>query len=666
MNRKTNIPASEKEGLRWKTEIERAEEKRKRNHQLWKENTAAMAGRATGLPEDKDFVVVNKDYPRVKQKISQICFDIPEVTLKPRQEAYRGAVYQFQAVLNYLATSEDRMNAQPVIDEVLTDVLCAAGIGAAKVGYENTTVNVDMPMDPAEVPPELQPAMLATGQVPSIPTPKPIYENYYLERISPAKLLIPEDFTGSDFDKAPWLGFEFRLTLDEVKRKYKVPADFNGGSTDDNRIAAEPAFTASNSARGSSVKCYEIWYWASRRDKDALHPKHMRRCVYIEGIEKAVLVEDSPFQNVIYQGGKSVGVSGVTRFPIRVLTLTYISDQAIPPSDCTISRPQVKELWKSRTQMMLQRERGFSIRTVDQSRVDEDVLAKIESGDIGDILPVDGPGDEIFHQIAPASYPRENFQFDNIISDDLDEMWSMGGPALGGETRSETTKYEVRAMQGGMAVRLNYERGKFQRWWTGVMRCVGDMVQMFADDEDYIEVVGPDGTRELQAWDKTTVAGDFVYSIKPDSGVYLDAAQERQDAVRLYQMMANEPHINRVKLVESVISKHHIDPTHVVIPDLPPKPAPEPNLSFRFAGEDINPSNPNFPIVMTILQQGGIPIPPEIIAAAQQKAEQMNLATALVGAAGAESQGAPPQTQHGGAAQQQAPLSKHAADGKTT
>jgi hypothetical protein len=53
--------------------------------------------------------------------------------------------------------------------------------------------------------------------------------------------------------------------------------------------------------------------------------------------------EDSPYQKFDHVTGKLVGMR---RFPIRVLTLTYIPDTAIPPSDTSVSRPQVRELWR--------------------------------------------------------------------------------------------------------------------------------------------------------------------------------------------------------------------------------------------------------------------------------------------------------------------------------
>lgn len=641
------LPLDEKKFTEWKARIDKSADLLKNKYrQEWRENTGALETRPLVDKPDRDLVVVNKDLPRVKQKLAQLFYQVPEVQLKPRQDAYGPAANIFQPVLNFYLTK--RIKTDVMMREVLTDTMGVSGIGVSKLGYECVTEDVELPTgDPSQLPPELQLAALQ-GQPPQMErVPRCIYEQYFWNRISPAKFLFPDEFVGSDFDEAPWLGFEFRIGTDEAKRKYGLPDDFAGSGPDENLVSA----TSEDKQRAqgtSTTRGWEIWYKAYSFDPTARHPLQMRVLVIIEGHDKPVRHEDSPYQKLDQVTGKLVGMR---RFPIRVLTLTYIPDTAIPPSDTSVSRPQVRELWRSRTQMMEQRQKSMPWRWADKSRLDDQVLESIEAGETQDIILTDGPGDQVIGEVARANYPAERFEFDRVIEQDLAEQWAMGQNQLGMETSGETTKAEVQTMQGNAGVRLDYERNLVLRYWLAGVEEIASLIQLYADDEDYVEIVGQEGDAQIQSWDKTKIAGDFVFDIKPDSALRIDAAQERADSLHLYQLLANDPFVNRFKLVESVIRRHGLDPTHLLKqPD--PKQPPDPNISYRFSGTDF--LTPALPIILQILEKGGIAIPAGL---AQQVMAQMTSGNFYANhQPGAE---AAPATEHGGPAQQVSPLAKH-------
>jgi hypothetical protein len=166
---------------------------------------------------------------------------------------------------------------------------------------------------------------------------------------------------------------------------------------------------------------------------------------------------------------------------------------------------------------------------------------------------------------------------------------------------------------------------------------------------------GKRATAQIQSWDRTTIAGEFIFDIKPDSALRIDAAQERADSLHLYQLLANDPFVNRFKLVESVIRRHGLDPTHLLKqPD--PKQPPDPNISYRFSGTDF--LTPALPIILQILEKGGIAIPAGL---AQQVMAQMTSGNFYANHVPGDVNR--PNTEHGGPAQQVTPLSKHQLDG---
>jgi hypothetical protein len=353
-------------------------------------------------------------------------------------------------------------------------------------------------------------------------------------------------------------------------------------------------------------------------------------------------------------------VQGHKHFPIKVLTLTTVPDESIPPSDTKVARPIVREIQEGRTQMVKQRRRAVPMRWYNTALLDPETAEKIAAGEIQDMIPTNAPGDQAVGEIARANYPRETFEFMRVSESDLQEIWALGTSQLGIDSPGEVTATESNNIQTNSNVRLDYERAKVLRWFIECVECLGDLVQMFADDPDYIEVVGQDYQKYLQQWDKTTVAGEFVYDVKTNSQLRLDVAQERMDARNSYQLLANDPYANRVTLLEKVAEAHDLNPAEF-IKEPPPRQPDPPSISFRFGGDDMNPQNPSFPIVMAVLALGGYQIPPEAVQAAQMQAAQMTALGLVAGATGTET---PQDTTHGGPAEQVSPLSKkQAGDG---
>src|SRR5690606_39477658 len=56
-----------------------------------------------------------------------------------------------------------------------------------------------------------------------------LHERCFWEHLSPKQLIIPHDFRSTQWDRAPYLGYEFTLPLTETNRqRYKLPPEFRG------------------------------------------------------------------------------------------------------------------------------------------------------------------------------------------------------------------------------------------------------------------------------------------------------------------------------------------------------------------------------------------------------------------------------------------------------
>lgn len=196
-------------------------------------------------------VNVGADFRDVERKKAALLYDTPSVTLmadepsrplaQPQQPGQPvptmgSLVSMHQELINGLLGPR-HANAKPVMLKALFDVLCPAGVGVFKVGYETRTVPVDAPqMDPMG-----QPAINpVTGQPLTQTMDLPIWEKWFISRISPMGLLLPADFKDTDHTLAPWIGYDYCVPMSAAKRMFGLAEDWKPRGTD----AKKPYFDA--------------------------------------------------------------------------------------------------------------------------------------------------------------------------------------------------------------------------------------------------------------------------------------------------------------------------------------------------------------------------------------------------------------------------------------
>jgi hypothetical protein len=655
----------------WKSELQTARDLRDKLLPGWKRNLARYRGEAhendylSGW-DIKGQIQVNVDFYATEQKKASLFFRTPDVQLSPKRPEFAAAVPLYQAVLNeYLSGSQ--ANAMAAVDECLMDVLCPAGIAAVKVGYSavvDGTKQVEVTPPAAPPMPEGQPQMPGTPPMPEggmppemggmMPPPMPMYEEvpnvihdaYTIDRISPARLLIPVDFTSSDYDKALWLAFEFEIDEETAKaRGWNLGPDDMTASEPPKLLVTPP----SPEKQRPAIRGTEIWYRASRVDANEKHPGKLRQLVMVDGVEEPVIHQDSPAQQFNEYGKLVVGE---TRFPIRVLTLRYVSDSHYPPSDCTMTRVAVDEESAARTIMMEQRKRSLPLRWFDRNRMDPDDIAKVQRSEVQGLIALDGNGNELIGEVARANYPRENFEISRVNERDIEKTWAMGPNQQGVRAGSGTTATELSLMQGNIDVRMDAERTKVLNWFVSIAEALGALVQLFADDEQYVEVLGESGAKELMQWDKTKIAGQFVFSVKPDSAQRVDANVDRKMSLDLYQLTANDPYVKRPELTRTVLEKFDVNPNKAM--QEPPQAPPEkPRITLSFKGEDLD-----NPMVVSLLQQSGYQIDP----AAVQNLLAMQGGYIPTTQIASQASDPAPDTTHPGPAEMVQPINKHSLD----
>ena len=629
----------------WRDEVDRADRVQRTYHGDWDENLQWYAGRspdASAMPKNSDFVNVNVDFYQTEQKLANLFYETPELQLTGTGElATQPQVVAAHKALLTAILGENHMDVLPVVHTAIKDCLAVSGTGPVLVGYQPTTVEVQPPQQLGEV----------LGLREAIPVP--IHERYYAERFSPKKLLIPSDFHSTDWDKAPWLGMRFRLPLSQAKREFKLPNDFTGTTEKDEHIL-DRIHRADEATSRQYIDGQVIWYRAALFEEQTVHPEQYRELVLIDGLDRPARHRNSPHQTIGPQG-RMTGDSLIGN-PIHPLTIRTMPDNAYVPSDSQMTRPLVRELCKFRTQMVQERDANRSRVLYDIAAFPPEVLTLIEEGTLGSLIGVEGGKlaqgiNTIMAEVVKSSGGRQAYTANDYIQRDIEKTLAIGPNAVGQNDPNEGSATQTAIVDRSSQARQAHEQRQVLRWYLRLVDKVSTLVCRYMTPQMASPYIGQEMAQAWGQWDKKLSENRLAFSAKPDSQIRLDAAGERKFALDVYNFMANDPNANRIELLKNLSIKAGLDPTKVVVEQLPEK-KPEPNVGFTFKGEDF--IGPQAPIVLEIIQQGGIQISPAAIqASSEDVAMQM-----LTGLRGGDGKVVKQPDEHGGPAQKVRPLSK--------
>lgn len=551
----------------------------KRNFiQAWSLNVDYRRGKPFATQADEDRVVVNLDWSLTKMKQAQLFSQVPAVRVShPPQTVSKEAspwLHSFEQRINDNLLSA---GIETAMDECLPDCINAAGIGVIMASHEAITDEVEVPaIDMAALPPEVHDQILKSGVMPDgspVPMetiPRVVDHRYVISRISPADFLWPVSFNSSDFDHAPWIGRTGRLTWIEAQKRWDLPATEKNKFIGSDRNPSDyiSMDTERENDNGDEFVTFdEIFYRAFQYNTDATSYSAIHHLIFISGKDDPVVDEPWQGQQPDQESGELIGAQ---KFPIRVLTLAYITDDAIPPSDSAVGRPQVDEINKARTQMIHQREHSIPARWIDINRVDPTIMYNLMRGVWQPIIPVQGNGTNVIGEVQRSAMPQENFTFDSIAKRDYLELAGMGQSFAGDNVE---TASESQGIQSNANTRISRERAKVGKFFTSIAEVLGGLICVYEDAASFGEGFSP------------LVSKTLTYSILADSTVLLDSNQRLQRLMQFINFTAKSGWVNIESVLKEVATLSGLDPAVVIQPPAP-KPPVEPNISLRLTGTE--------------------------------------------------------------------------------
>lgn len=602
-------PKVKKRNAEFRERINLSKQNRRKLIPNWSVSIDYRRGKPFASQSDDDQVAVNLDWALTKSKQASLFSQVPQVRVShPPDSAIAGPwLGPFTSKLNdnlVLAGVEATM------DECLPDCINAAGFAALIVAYESITQDKQVPsMDMSTLPPQVGALALQTGQldgkpIPMVTVPQTVDSRYTMTRISPSDFLWPADFTGSNFDVAPWVGRSGRVTWAEAVQRFKLKDEDREGIMGDGRTALDKLSNdveRDASESDHKVEFDEIYYKEFQYNPDATSYTTIHHLVFLSGKPDAVI--DEPWNGQKLDDGGTC-VIGASKYPIRVLTLAYISDECIPPSDSAIGRPQVNEINEARTNQIKQRKRNLPVRWFDVNRVDPTIQQSLMKGKWQEMIPVQGEGSRIIGEVAKGSMPPEDMAFFSMAKNELNEEWTIGSNQMGSGEGVET-KGEASEIASNVQTRIGRERAKVASFLAGAAEVLGGLMCLYEDPTAFGQGFDPHFSKSLN------------FSVLADSTVLLDSNQRISRLNQFMDTYAKSGYVQIEPVLREIAILAGLDP-NTVIKAPGPKPPDEPNISLRLSGtEDLM-----NPLTLAFLLKSGQAPSSDLIDQAKQLIQQ--------------------------------------------
>ncbi len=582
----------------FKARIERCKTKRRELLREWQINVDYRRGKPVDVDTDEGRSSVTADWSQTNAKIAQLFSQTPEVIVTG-DGPYKPAAMPVQKRLNWILK---KAKIGACMDEVLPDVLNAAGIGVAIVSYEQRDETREVPEYKLEDADLITRTLVQMGlkKIPMVDQTYVTDRKFSVDRVGPEDFIWPVEFEKSDFDESPFLGRGGRAPWAEAKSMFPT-SDGNRGLLDedkdkamgDDRTTQDRLSMSAREdvTREEDIVCFdEIYYWRYLYHEDEKYFSAIQRVVFVDGVTDPVINEKWKGQRFDEEMGNYVGAC---RFPVRVLSLHYISSECIPPSESAVTRTTVKELMRGRQQMSDQRDHSKPIRWADTNRIDADIMTSLMMGDWQGFIPTQGPGDKAIGEVARSNYPPENAEFDRVFKADLMEARSLGPNQMGTLSTGPRSAAESKITQGNFTTVISQQRARCTSFMIGIADVMFGLMALYDD----FELPDQQDGQRLQNWDRTRISHELAFSVRLDSSVLLDSEQRIDRIMRFLNIAGKSGRVNPGPVLEELAALSGLDPALVITPP-PEGNKPElPKISFNFKGvEDLND-----PVVVGIL-----------------------------------------------------------------
>lgn len=620
------LQMTEEETRKWWEEVQKSRQRVKLREEKWDILLSEYLPIISKSGE-AETVKVQQHFRNVHSKIGQVFYRSPDLVMtpddpsmlnlsmpnpmsQPGQEplpplSMDDVVMVKQQVLQKVL-GRDGIKSSRLIDELLFDVLAWAGIGCSKLGYR--CVYRQTPEDPMSQ----ASSTLVLGGMPQQSVPVPVHEEWYWRRFSPKKALWNADLRSTRFDEdATWMGMEFYMSPKRAMRAFGLTADEASKAASDDRVHMyddDDRTSNSGLVHGVEIFCKASYF------TDEVHPLAINQLVLIEGIQdRPVVWRPSPDQDFDPVTGRLTKDS-LVGFPIRVMTIRDLADSAFPIADSGFTNSEIKQLSTWRRQSIQLRDAAIGKYLFDSGAFTTEDITVLKSAEVGAWVPVQEGrlregSDKLVGTTAQIRSSPDDYRSQQILQTDINETLGISANSAGSFTETVRTATEAANVQTNMQGRMGKELARVVDFYLDGARMIDQLLMRYADQEDYVEITGPDGAKRMQVWNNALITGKYLYDISPDSSLQVDTARDFQLMSQYWNLVAKSPLTNQPYILKRFARMRGLDPSKAVLPpQAMQKPEPEKGkFTMSLNGADL--ANP---LVVKLLVDNGIIKPEDV------------------------------------------------------
>lgn len=552
-----------------------------------------------GTPQD---VKANSHFRNVHTKQGQLFVRSPEVILTPqgpaldqvlvidasgmpRPQTAEEAVPIRQAVINKYMGREF-IDGVRLMDECSIDMMAWAGSAAVEIEYEACSRVIQRPVmqpDPNFVPqpqpdgvlglrpqmPPQVPAMGPDGQPLTQPVPTIIYENVTATRFSPKKLLLDDLLHSPRIEQqSRWIGRRFAMSARIAARKFGLDYDEVKTKTEADERHAKQNGDDATDAQKDLVLGVRVWYKAAHfTDED--HPQIINELVLLDKYRDRTIISRASLHQTLDNQG-ALTYNSLIGFPIKVGALRDFPDSPFALADSAFTNAVAKQLDICLQQAVKLRDAAIGKYFYDTDAIDDTDLELMKNGGVGDYIALKAGSllqgaDKIFYTTAQVKASPDDYKLMTMLQGVMNQTLGISEVQAGSNPDTVRSATEIQDVQANAAGRQEKERSRMIGFYLDIVNVVDCFLFRYFTGQRWVTVVGEDGAKKLEKWNKKLGAGCYSYDIKPNSQFSIDASRDAQQELATYTAMAPDPLTNRAPILREIARTRGWDPARVVL-----------------------------------------------------------------------------------------------------
>lgn len=239
--------------------------------------------------------------------------------------------------------------------------------------------------------------------------------------------------------------------------------------------------------------------------------------------------------------------------PFSLLTNYDVPDHFYPIGDLEMIVPLVKELSKTRSEMMNHRAkyaRKYLVRSAALKGNQAHKLASKKDGDIIEVADDSVPLGDVVAPVPQVPMDAGLYNWTDVIEGDIVDVSGVSEFARGGQSQIRRTATEAALLQDAQNARSAEKLDKVEGFLGELAKRLLQINQQFVTGEQVARIVGREGASIFVPYTREDIKGSFDFEIEAGSTQPRNESYRRQSALTMMQAVAPFIELGAVNVTE--------------------------------------------------------------------------------------------------------------------